>query len=710
MPNFFPQPKQVRIHGRSRRFDPEAGVRIVADGKGDFARAREVIADEIAKAFPNAVLSPAAGKAKWELRLALGLPRPEPEAYRLTVDGTRIAVTAPTWRGLLCGWATLRQLLAPESGEVPKLRDAEIDDAPDIRYRAASRWLVDLEGTGMAYDWGTGPADTFRRYREKIDFAMRHKINFVFFEGFSFELDKYPGYADDLRSLNRYAADRNVTLEYGIHGIGIGGRNPEFHDVVHCGFVKGLGDLNRRSYPDGEPYQCMGKDENHPTRYNGSCRSNEALNRLKQQQLIRFVSLVQPRALYIHHEDVGFTTLASDWLWRCDECRKRWPDDEALSERGTLGAVVHGMNVLCEAIATVKDPVSGYDAARDCMVIFVPPGYGGGESSEEEWRKVSAMYDMISRMLAPGKNIWLCCREMYEGPGNCFLCIDKIAEIVRKYGDHKLFLFSINGADSFTNGGIFTPGAAYNGYFRAAECIFNFAGTIFQETQEAYNAECCWNLPPLPEKFVSTPGPFKRPLVFYDTPPEFFRRGGFVRRFADAFYGRAAGKWMVKILELQHGSGRSSLYPLLLTNYMLRKNPYGVFDRTDSLSGIDCKAMYRDWRIVATLTCRALGYAQAMVREELPAARREELERMVDSFGFGLRIAELHAGIFSARRDRAALRWQLAECRRFVKHRFGSDFLARGDDPESRGSYLDNLERVLDNDDNFPPPKSRRKV
>ena len=710
MPNFFPQPKQLRLHGRARRFDPEAGVRIVADGEGDFARAREVIADEIAKAFPHAVLPPAAGKAKWELRLELGLSRPEPEAYRLTVSGTRIAVTGSTWRGLLCGWATLRQLLDPESGEVPALRDAEIDDWPDIRYRAASRWLVDLEGTGMAYDWGTGPADTFRRYREKIDFAMRHKINFAFFEGFSFRLDKYPGYADDLRSLNRYAADRNVALEYGIHGIGIGGRNPEFHDVVHCGFVKGLGDLNRRSYPGGEPYKCMGKDENHPTRYNGSCRSNEALNRLKQQQLVRFVSQVQPRALYIHHEDIGFTTLGTDWLRRCEECRKRWPDDEALSERGALGAVVYGMNVLCEALATVKDPASGYDAARDCKLIFVPPGYGGGEMSDEEWRKVTAMYDMISRLLAPGANIWLCCREMYEGPGNRFLCIDEMAKTIRKYGDHKLFLFSINGADSFTNGGIFTPGAACNGYFRAAECIFNFAGTIFQETQEAYNAECCWNLPPLPEKFVSTPGPFKRPLVFYDTPPEFFRRGGFVRRFADAFYGRAAGKWMVKILELRHGSGRSSLYPLLLTGYMLRKNPYGVFDRTDSLAGIDCKTMHRDWRIVADLTRRALGYAQAMVREQLPAARREELERMVDSFGFGLRIAELHAGIFSARRDRAALRRQLAECRRFVKHCFGSDFLARGDDPESRGSYLDNLERVLDNDDNFPPPKSRRKV
>ena len=693
----FPRPKRFAQRGRARRFDPAAGIFLHTAGPGEFPRAPEVIKDELAKAFPQVTF---AENAPWELRLLLGFGRPEPEAYRLTVAGNVIEITGSGWRGLLCGWATLRQLLDPESGKAPVLRDTAITDWPDIRYRAASRWLVQLEGEGMAYDWGEGPAETFRRYRGKIDFAMHHKINFAFFEGFSFELGKYPGYAADLRALNDYAAERNVTLEYGIHGIGVGGRRPEYHDVIHGGFVKGLGDLNRRSYPGGEPYKCMGAGEDHPTRFNGSCRSNAALNRLKQEQLMNFVSQVHPRALYIHHEDVGLTGLSRDWLFRCEECRKRWPDDEPLSERGTIGAVVYGMNLLCEALKEVRDPASGYDAARDCSLIFVPPGYGGGEMSGEVWQKVLKMYEMISRLLVPGENIYLCCRELYAAPEGEKLCIDEIAQVVRRHG-HKLFLFSVNGADSFLSDALFAPGAAYNGYFRAADCIFNFAGSIFQEPQEVFNAECCWNLPPLPEKFTCLPGIHKRPLVFFDTPEAFFRKGGFLRRFAEAFYGRKAGKWMVKILRLRHGSGASALYPLLLLGFTLFKEPYGVFDRTSSLEGVDRKKMLRDWRIMADLTRRALAYVRAMVKEPMPPARREIIDRMVKSFGFSLRIAELHAGIFAPHPDRNQLKRRLAACRRFVQRNFGSAFLAPGADPESRKVYMDNLARVLADPANF---------
>ena len=81
---------------------------------------------------------------------------------------------------------------------------------------------------------------------------------------------------------------------------------------------------------------------------------------------------------------------------------------------------------------------------------------------------------------------------------------------------------------------------------------------------------------------------------------------------------------------------------------------------------------------------------------------------MVKSFGFALRIAELHVGIFSPRRDRKLLKRRLAEYRRFVRRSFGSDFLAPGDDPESRTHYMDTLARALDDPANFPPVRVRR--
>ena len=705
MQKLFPQPKQLRLHGPYRPFDPEAGIALVTDGSGDFARAPEVIADEIAKTFPNAVLhTDADPAAKWELRLALGYPHPEPEAYRLTVAGTRIAVTASTWRGLLCGWATLRQLAAPENGErSPSLRDAEIDDAPDIRIRAASRWLVAFEAFGMAYDWGTGPADTFRRYREKIDFAMRHKINFAFFEGFSFQLDKYPGYADDLRELNRYAADRNVALEYGIHGIGIGFRQPAstrhgYGDPKLQGYIRGLGGFNRRSYPDGEIYPCMGLKEGHTTRLHGTCRSNEALNREKQKELIRFVSAVHPRALYIHHEDIGIEDLASDWLLRCPDCRKRWPDDDVLSEHGTLGAVAHGMNVLCDALASVKDPASGYDAGRDCSIIFVPPAYGAGTLTPELWEKTITVYRTLSKLLRRGDNIWLCCREMFYQLPDGRNCIAEVARTVHADG-HKLFLFAVNGADGFLNGAIFTPGASLNGHYLGSDAIFNFAGTIHQEPQEIYNAECCWNLPPAKKiDFIQVGLPHPWPRCFYETPAAFFRTGGWLHDCCRALYGSETAILMLRLLRLHEGGPEDVRYPLVNHDYMMSKRPYWVADAVDALPE-DRRAWLADhWQSVDRLTRRAVPIIRKMAHSPAPPARREMIDRLALSIGFLRRLASIMADRFSRRATLRDLRRRVAACRRLAKTRFGTNFLAAGDDPESRFRYLARLSDALDAD------------
>ena len=711
MLKLFPQPKQLRLHGPYRPFDPEAGIALVTDGGGDFARAPEVIADEITKTFPNALLHTGADPAaKWELRLALGYPRPEPEAYRLTVDGPRIAIIGSTWRGLLCGWATLRQLAAPENGErAPSLRDAEIDDWPDTRIRAASRWLVAFEAFGMAYDWGGGPADTFRRYREKIDFAMRHKINFAFFEGFTFRLDKYPGYADDLRKLNRYAADRNVSLEYGIHGIGIGFRQPASTRHGHGdpnlqGYIRGLGGFNRRNYPDGEIYPCMGLREGHTTRLHGSCRSNEALNREKQQELIRFVAAVHPRALYIHHEDIGIEEFASDWLLRCPDCRKRWPDDDVLSERGALGALAHGMNVLCDALASVRDPASGYDAARDCAIIFVPPGYGGGKIAPTLRRKIITLYTTLSKLLRRGDNIFLCCREMYCPLPDGSNCIAEVARALHANG-HKLFLFAVNGADGFLNGALFSPGASLNGHYRGADAIFNFAGTIHQEPQELFNVECCWNLPPMKKiGFIRVERPRTRddrpewPRCFYETPVEFFRPGGWLRDCCHALYGRTTAKLMLRLLRLHEGEANDIRYPLVNHEYMMSKRPYWVADAVDALPEEQRAWLADHWQCVDRLTRRAVPIIRKMAHSPVPTARRETIDRLALSIGFLRRLASIMADRFARRATLRDLRRRVAACRRLAETRFGTNFLAADDDPESRLRYLARLSDALDAD------------
>ena len=91
----FPKPKELEQHGRARRFDPAAGIVVCTVGSGDFARAREVIADELLKAFPQVEFRDDHAAA-WELRLSLGFRRPEPEAYRL---GMFVSYELPEGRG-----------------------------------------------------------------------------------------------------------------------------------------------------------------------------------------------------------------------------------------------------------------------------------------------------------------------------------------------------------------------------------------------------------------------------------------------------------------------------------------------------------------------------------------------------------------------------------------------------------------------------------
>jgi hypothetical protein len=54
----------------------------------------------------------------------------------------------------------------------------------------------------------------------------------------------------------------------------------------------------------------------------GTCRGNDELNRLKAEELAAFVRAVEPGALYIHHEDMGYYgRTESFWKSRCGRWR-----------------------------------------------------------------------------------------------------------------------------------------------------------------------------------------------------------------------------------------------------------------------------------------------------------------------------------------------------------------------------------------------------
>src|SRR6202040_3629927 len=108
----------------------------------------------------------------------------------------------------------------------------------------------------------------------------------------------------------------------------------------------------------------------------GSCRSNQELNKLKAEEFRRFVEAVEPGALYIHHEDSGdYRRTQEMGLKRCYRGRKRWPNDTLKASDGGAGGLANGYGALVRAINSVKNPATGYEAARDCQVVLISPGY-----------------------------------------------------------------------------------------------------------------------------------------------------------------------------------------------------------------------------------------------------------------------------------------------------------------------------------------------
>ena len=178
--------------------------------------------------------------------------------------------------------------------------------------------------------------------------------------------------------MNRLADERGIKLMIGGYGIAAG--DPDL--------------LNRKSYPDGKEYLCL------TTSNFGNCRSNDELTRQIQDRFREYVRKSEPRALYIHHEDSD-TYASAEWLWkhRCEQCRKRWPNDEMAAADGAAGAFAHGYNALCDAIFSVKNADSGYDAARDCLVILVSPTYTAELESDAIWDKQLAYWAQVGKLL-----------------------------------------------------------------------------------------------------------------------------------------------------------------------------------------------------------------------------------------------------------------------------------------------------------------------
>ena len=166
----------------------------------------------------------------------------------------------------------------------------------------------------------------------------------------------------------------------------------------------------------------------------------------KQRILREYVDAVEPGCLYIHFVDEDdYNDAVEIWSNRCPECRKKWPNDTIETPDGKAGAQAYVFDKMAEAIFSVKHADSGYDASRDCLVIFVSAPYTQWSENDAAWDKEIAYHTTVSRMMKHVENVHFCIREN-SLRDNGTKRTAELAEALRRQGKgHGLFMYLVGG-------------------------------------------------------------------------------------------------------------------------------------------------------------------------------------------------------------------------------------------------------------------------
>ena len=431
-------------------------------------------------------------------------------ALEIAVDdgGACARVHAFTSLGAAYGLMTLAQWVQGET-----TRAGWILDKPDFRRRGVG-WLLAGECFLWSYDWGDGLEGFRRRALAGLDLAFRYKLNLIDLDGFGWNPERFPGYGAVMRELNAAARRRGIRLMSGGYGEGYGASAQGRHD--------GPVFRNRRGYPDGEIYACC-QNPGRPglSATFGSCRANDELTRLKQENLREFVAAVEPGALYIHNLDSH--VIDGFWEGRCEDCHRRWPNDDLFAADGLAGAVAYQYDRLAEAVFSVRNPETGYDASRDCLCVMVSPGYASRLMPDEQWDRHVRYWAALSGCMERVENVEFGMREQFEREDGRGGRIAQMAQALRRNGrGHGVAVVAFGGGDGYMNDRLFCAQPCLARYWAGAETVVSFTGSAYQEPMQLLQAEYFWR---------------SRGSAFYEDPPQAGRAS--MKRFGAMTRGRA---------------------------------------------------------------------------------------------------------------------------------------------------------------------------
>ncbi len=390
-------------------------------------------------------------------------------------QGSPVKIEAGDYTGFLYAVSTLIQLIF--DGE---LCDVYVKDSPDFPLRG-NDWTSFCEIGQQSYDYGDGIEKMKQRVCRKLDMMLLYKINFIIMDGFCWNPDKPNDYANVHRFFNDEARKRGIYLCYTGYTMSYSG-----YEIMNF-YGKNYLNINEK----GEGYECSGQHQTKPSkeREHGTCITNEALTDAKIEEIKNFVQKIHPGALYLHGTDSGFMYQGT-WDERCDDCRKKYPNDDLTAQDGAAGAYAEFYGRLSEGISSVKD--GEFDASRDTLLLHIGPGYMLEDEIDlrgyETFKYSEEFWNSVDKYMKKYDNTFLVHREIFFDEEDDTLFYERT-----KRENTKIGIIYFSGADKFYSDQLYQTTGLVNYLMLGADLLITANGDAFREPLQLTNAEYMWN-------------------------------------------------------------------------------------------------------------------------------------------------------------------------------------------------------------------------
>ncbi len=569
-----------------------------------------------------------------------------PQAYRLSIrcDGVRMAAgDAP---GAIYAVQTLRQLVRKLPDGKFAVALGEVDDKPAFSVRGIN-WNMFVEVRSWSMDDGRGVEDFKRRFIAGLDTMSFFKLNAVIVDGLGWNPERFPGYGALMKSLAHEARRRGIRLGFAGYSEGYGAMwldsdGPKFDNI-----------RNGRKYP------CFGLTGS-PQRTCGTCLSNPELMEAKKANLRAFVAATEPGFLYVHGADIcRRSRMETAWSNRCAACRAKWPNDDTCATNGAAGSFAYLYDELKDAVSSVRNPETGYDAARDLLFLAVGPNYGDYSEDDAEWAYHVDYFRNFSLALR-NRDIALMLREQYVGDDGK----PRLRQMKEAIGsDTRLAVIEFCAGDGYHNTTPATGEMALTRYFDGCDIVIAAGSNAFGEPRQALWAEYEWNPQGSAFAWDVRPKSCRQTRDLYDDlsngrvlPEPIFRDGdGLLSIVCRKLYGDEAGAIVSRFLPPEHigGSGRNNSAAIILP-LSSERLPGSNFSRFRFLRGkreLRWREDLDDWDMhairaeiacarasVAKTRAAAVGFRQAA---DVCEARRDSLLRMAAACETAVELGDL---------------------------------------------------------------------